>query len=245
MQTLKLDHDNMDELQILDEEIVACRRCPRLVAWREGVAISPPRRFWGEEYWARPLPGFGDAGARLFIVGLAPAAHGGNRTGRVFTGDRSGDWLFRALWKARFANQPQSVNKDDGLQLSNAYIAAACRCAPPDNKPLPEELANCRPFLLRELRWFFGQEKVRPNKGVLLGLGKIGFDAAFDAARQFGLTEIKTRPKFGHGTEVSLNPNLTLMGTYHPSQQNTFTGRLTEEMLDAIFARIKALVEVP
>ena len=240
-----LNPDTQNMIQKLNQEIVACRRCPRLVAWREGVALTPPRRFLGEGYWARPLPGFGDASARLFVIGLAPAAHGGNRTGRVFTGDRSGDWLFRALWKAGFANQPASVHIDDGLQLLNCYIAAACRCAPPDNKPLPQELANCRPYLLRELNWFFGDEneKVRPNSGVLLGLGKIGFDAAFDAARAVGLTEIKTRPKFGHSAEVRLNEKLTLMGTYHPSQQNTFTGRLTEPMLDAVFTRINEILQ--
>ncbi|MDQ3813590.1 MAG: uracil-DNA glycosylase, partial [Armatimonadota bacterium] len=209
---------------------------PRLVEWREAVAKNPPLRYRGEVYWARPVPSFGDPQARLLIVGLAPAAHGGNRTGRVFTGDRSGDWLFRALHKAGFANQPESRHRDDGLRLCDAYITAACHCAPPDNKPLPSEIANCRPYLLREL-------ETMSQLRVLLGLGKIGFDTAFDAARQVGLTDLKTRPKFGHGVEAQLSERLVLLGTFHPSQQNTFTGRLTEPMLDAVFARARQIIE--
>jgi uracil-DNA glycosylase family 4 len=200
------------------------------VEWRESVSQNPPRRYSGEEYWARPVPSFGDPNARLMIVGLAPAAHGGNRTGRVFTGDRSGDWLFRALYKAGFANQPESINIGDGLCLRDAYITAAAHCAPPDNKPLPSEITNCRPYLLEELQ-------LMPSLRVLLGLGKIGFDVAFDAAREVGLTDLKTRPKFGHGTQSQLNERLALLGTYHPSQQNTFTGKLTEPMFDAVFAQ--------
>jgi uracil-DNA glycosylase family 4 len=219
----------------LQAEISVCRLCPRLVAWREGVAQNPPLRYRGEAYWARPLPGWGDADGRLLIVGLAPAAHGGNRTGRVFTGDRSGDWLFRALYKAGFANQPESVARDDGLKLSDAYIAAACRCAPPDNKPLPDEMRNCRPYLLREM-------ELLPHVKVLLGLGKIGFDAAFDAIKVLGLTKLKSRPKFGHGVEYQIAENLWLLGTYHPSQQNTFTGKLTEPMFDAVFVRARQLM---
>ncbi len=219
----------------LQEEIIACRRCPRLVEWREGVAQNPPARFRGEEYWARPVPSFGDANARLLIVGLAPGAHGSNRTGRMFTGDRSGQWLFRALHKAGFANQPTWQRRDDGLQLRDCYINAAARCAPPGNKPLPEELMNCRPFLLREMA-------LLPNVRVLLGLGKIGFDAAFDAARASDWTTLKTRPKFAHGAECEIAPNLTLLGTFHPSQQNTFTGKLTEPMLDAVFARVNEIL---
>jgi len=225
-----------DELAAVQQELVVCRRCPRLVEWREAVAQNPPLRYRGEEYWARPLPSFGDYMARLLIVGLAPAAHGGNRTGRVFTGDRSGDWVFRALHKAGFANQPESRHRGDGLRLGDAYITAACHCAPPANKPLPVEIANCRPYLLRELA-------AMPQLRVLLGLGKIGFDTAFDAARQVGLTDRKTRPKFGHGAEAQLNARLTLLGTFHPSQQNTFTGRLTEPMFDAIFTRVKEIIE--
>jgi uracil-DNA glycosylase family 4 len=222
-------------LHSVESEITACCRCPRLVAWREAAAAEPPARYRGEEYWAKPVPGFGDPQARLLLVGLAPAAHGGNRTGRVFTGDRSGDWLFRALHKAGFANQPTSVHRNDGLKLKDAFITAACRCAPPGNKPLPEELANCRPFLLREL-------ELLTNLRVILGLGKIGFDTAFDALRSLGKTDLKSRPKFGHGAEVQVSKNLTLLGTFHPSQQNTFTGKLTELMLDAIFVRARELI---
>ncbi|MGI8980363.1 MAG: uracil-DNA glycosylase [Pirellulaceae bacterium] len=224
-----------DTIGRVEAEIIACCRCPRLVVWREEAAANPPARFRGEEYWAKPVPGFGDPQARLLLVGLAPAAHGGNRTGRVFTGDRSGDWLFRALHKAGFANQPNSTHRDDGLKLTNAYVAAACRCAPPDNKPLPQELANCRPFLLREI-------ELLKNLRVLLGLGKIGFDTAFDALRALGKTTLKSRPKFAHGAEVQVNENLTLLGTFHPSQQNTFTGKLTEPMLDAVFGRARELL---
>jgi len=225
----------MHEMARLQNEIIHCTRCPRLVAWREAVAQNPPRRFIGEEYWARPIPGFGDPDAQLLIIGLAPAAQGSNRTGRMFTGDKSGEWLFRALHKAGFANQPHSVSRGDGLQLQNAYITAAARCAPPGNKPLPTELSNCREYLLRE--W-----QLLRNIRVVLGLGKIGFDAAFDAARQFHYTQLTARPRFGHGVEVLLHENLVLMGTYHPSQQNTFTGKLTEPMFDAIFSRIRQII---
>ena len=231
----------MRELAELQNEITACTRCPRLVAWRESVAQNPPLRYAGQEYWARPVPGFGDANAQLLIIGLAPAAHGSNRTGRMFTGDRSGEWLYRALHKAGFANQPQSVSQGDGLQLFNAFISASARCAPPDNKPLPMELSNCREYLLRE--W-----QLLENVRVVLGLGKIGFDAAFDASRQLHYTNLKARPRFGHGAAVLLNADskktgLTLMGTYHPSQQNTFTRKLTEPMFDAIFSRIQEIIE--
>lgn len=227
--------DNSAALQALQQELIQCRRCPRLVEWREAVAQNPPARHRGEVYWARPIPSFGDPASRLMIIGLAPAAHGGNRTGRVFTGDRSGDWLFRALHKAGFANQPESVHRGDGLELRDAYITAACHCAPPQNKLLPEEVAHCRPYLLREFA-------LMPQVRVLLGLGKVGFDAAFDAARASGLTAMAKRPAFGHGVEVTLSERLLLIGTYHPSQQNTFTGKLTEPMFDAVFARIRALL---
>jgi uracil-DNA glycosylase family 4 len=224
-----------ETLPRLAAEITACSRCPRLVAWREAAAADPPARFREEDYWARPVPGFGDPKARLLLVGLAPAAHGGNRTGRVFTGDRSGDWLFRAMHRAGFANQATSIHRRDGLKLQDAYVTAACRCAPPDNKPLPEELANCRPFLLREI-------ELLPNLRVILGLGKIGFDTAFDSLRALGKTSLKSRPKFAHGAEAQINENLVLLGTFHPSQQNTFTGKLTEKMLDGVFARARELL---
>ncbi len=224
-----------DSLNLVRAEIISCFACPRLVAWREAAARNPPARFRGQPYWARPIPGWGDFEARLLIVGLAPAAHGGNRLGRVFTGDRSGDWLFRALHKAGFANQPTSTALDDGLELRDCYIAAACRCAPPDNKPLPQEMRNCRPYLEREL-------KQLPSLQVLVGLGRIGFDAAFDAVRAAGLTDQKTRPRFGHGAEAQLSEGLILLGTFHPSQQNTFTGKLTEPMFDAVWSRARAIL---
>ena len=229
-------NDRFSDLIDLQTKLTNCRRCPRLVEWRETVAANPPLRYRDEEYWARPVPSFGDPSARLMIVGLAPAAHGGNRTGRVFTGDRSGDWLFRALHKAGFANQPESIRIGDGLCLRDAYITAAAHCAPPDNKPLPGEIANCRPYLLEELR-------LMPSLRVLLGLGKIGFDVAFDAARAVGLTTLNTRPKFGHGATAPLSERLTLLGTYHPSQQNTFTGKLTEPMFDAVFTQAVHLLK--
>lgn len=216
---------------------VACRRCPRLIQWCQEAAQNPPARFRGQEYWGGPIPSLGEAGARLLIVGLAPAAHGGNRTGRVFTGDRSGDWLFRAMYRAGFCNQETSTYRLDGLQLHDCYITAACHCAPPDNKPLPEEIKNCRPFLLEELR-------ILTSVRVVLGLGKIGFDAAYSALREARGYPPVSRPVFGHGAEFAMPDGLVLMGTYHPSQQITFTGRLTETMLDAIFLRAAELVQI-
>lgn len=222
----------------LQAQVVACRRCPRLVAWREEVAKVPPKRHREQEYWARPVPSFGASDARLVLVGLAPGAHGSNRTGRMFTGDNSGVFLFAALHRTGWANQPHSSHRDDGLQLSDVLITAALHCAPPDNKPLPIELANCRPYLLEELR-------LMPRVRVLLGLGKIGFDAAFDAARDVGMTSLTRRPRFSHGAQVQLNESLWLLGTYHPSQQNTFTGRLTEPMLDAVLLQARQLAKSP
>jgi uracil-DNA glycosylase family 4 len=224
-----------DSLSRLSKDIRACRLCPRLVEWRERVAREKTRRYADETYWGRPVPGFGDPEARLLLVGLAPAAHGGNRTGRIFTGDRSGDWLFRALHKAGFANQAESVRAGDGLELRDCYVTAAARCAPPGNKPLPEEFAGCRPFLLRELALL---KRLR----VVVGLGRIGFDHAYDALRAVRGLPPGPRPRFGHGAEYCLAPGLHLLGTFHPSQQNTFTGRLTEAMLDDVFARAKALL---
>jgi uracil-DNA glycosylase family 4 len=222
-------------LPILENEITTCRRCDRLVAWREKVGAEKRRAFRDWEYWARPVPGFGDPAARLLVLGLAPAAHGANRTGRVFTGDRSGDWLFAAMYRAGFASQPTSVSRDDGLTLHGAYVTAAVRCAPPDNKPLPAEREACLPFLQRELDLL---TEVR----AILCLGKFAWDAALGVLRGRGHPVPSPLPRFGHGAEAEVGGGLVLIGSYHPSQQNTFTGRLTEPMLDAVFARAREVV---
>jgi uracil-DNA glycosylase len=220
------------ELDALHEEIVACRRCPRLVEWREEVARSKRASYAGEQYWGRPVPGFGDPGARVVVVGLAPAAHGANRTGRVFTGDRSGDWLFAALWRAGLASRPTSVSVDDGLVLRDAYVLAAVRCAPPQNAPTPEERDRCLPFLRRELA-------VLGEARVLLCLGRFAYDVV---ARELG---IRPRPRFGHGVEVRSGAGPAVLCSYHPSQQNTFTGKLTEPMLDSVVTRALQLAAMP
>ncbi len=222
-----------DSLASLAAEITGCRRCPRLVEWRERAAANPPRRYRGQAYWGRPLPGFGDPAARVVVVGLAPAAHGGNRTGRVFTGDRSGDWLYAALHRAGLANQARSVGRDDGLRLNGAYVTAVNRCPPPANRPTPAERDNCMPYLVRELR-------LLANARVILALGSFAWDGALRAARELGAEVPRPKPRFGHGAESRLG-RFTLLGCYHPSQQNTFTGRLTEPMLDAILARAREL----
>ena len=222
-------------LKELQTSIIACRKCPRLVLWRKKTAKEKVRRFADCDYWGKPLPGFGDAHAEVLIIGLAPAAHGGNRTGRMFTGDKSGDWLFRALWKAGFASQPESISRLDGMHLMNCFISACCRCAPPRNKLLPEEIRNCRPFLLEEITLL---KSVR----VIIGLGKIGFDAITSSYRELGLLSAKCKPQFSHGACFHLNDRLTLIGSYHPSQQNTFTKRLTEPMFDAVFEKAKKLL---
>jgi uracil-DNA glycosylase family 4 len=222
-----------DSLVKLSGEVVDCRRCPRLVAWREEVALVKRAAFVGEDYWGRPLPGFGDPGARILVLGLAPAAHGGNRTGRIFTGDRSGDWLFAALHRAGLANQPESVRREDGLRLGDCYVTAAVRCAPPVNRPLPAERDNCQPYLEREIRLLAG---VR----VIVCLGGFAWDAALRTLRSLGAPIPRPRPRFGHGTVATIDGR-TLLGCYHPSQQNTFTGRLTEPMLDDVFERARAL----
>jgi uracil-DNA glycosylase family 4 len=214
----------------LNKKIITCSKCPRLVEWREEIAKTKTKRFKEWEYWGKPVPGFGDPKAQVLLVGLAPAAHGANRTGRMFTGDESGNWLYRALHRAGFANQKSSTNSDDGLKLKNCYITATCRCAPPQNKPLPEEVRNCRPYILEEFR-------LLKNLRVIIGLGKIGFDAAFDCLKELKWTDLRTRPKFSHGICVTITPKLKLIGSYHPSQQNTFTGTLTEPMFDMIFRK--------
>lgn len=208
-------------------------RCPRLVRWREQVACTKRAAFATEHYWGRPLPGFGDPRARLLVLGLAPAAHGGNRTGRIFTGDRSGDWLFAALWRAGFASQPTSVSRDDGLKLRGCFVTASVRCAPPGNRPLPSERDNCLPYLVREL------ELLRHTR-VILALGSFAWDVALRALRRRGAVVPRPRPRFGHGAEAQLE-RYALLGCYHPSQQNTFTGKLTEEMIDRVLARAREL----
>jgi uracil-DNA glycosylase len=222
-------------LQIIAQEVSECRMCTRLTEYREKVAREKRRAYRDCEYWGRGVPGFGDPKAKLFILGLAPAAHGGNRTGRVFTGDRSGDFLFKALYRAGFANQPTSLHRDDGLQLKNAYIAAAVRCAPPQNKPLPSEIQHCRRYLHRELA------ALQPK--VVLALGKIAWDAYLDLLVSNGQISRRGRYKFAHGAEARLAPNLpVLFGVYHPSQQNTQTGRVTEAMYAQVLRRIRKLL---
>jgi uracil-DNA glycosylase family 4 len=229
--------DRRAALADLTAEIVACRRCPRLVEWRERVAREKVARFRHETYWGRPVPGFGDPAARILVVGLAPAAHGGNRTGRVFTGDASGDFLFAAMYEVGLANQPTGRRADDGLELRDSYIAAAVRCAPPANKPLPSERDNCAPYLARELALL---EDIR----VIVPLGAYGWDAALRAIAAVAGVDPRPRPKFGHGAEAAIGPH-ALVGTYHPSQQNTFTGRLTKAMLVDVLARARTLAGLP
>ena len=223
-------------LAALDAEVVACRRCPRLVDWRERVAAEKRAAFADQQYWGRPITGFGDPSARILVLGLAPAAHGGNRTGRVFTGDRSGDWLFASMWRCGLANQPESVSRDDGLELHGAYVTAAVRCAPPANKPLPAERDNCFPYLVREL------ELLRDVR-IVVCLGGFAWDAALRVRAALGEPVPRPRPRFGHGAELPAaeSGRLSLLGCYHPSQQNTFTGRLTEPMTDAVFLRAREL----
>jgi len=218
-----------EELAHLTAEIVDCRRCPRLVAWREHVALVRTRRFQDETYWGRPVPGFGDPDARILLVGLAPAAHGGNRTGRVFTGDASGDFLWPVLHAVGLANRAEGRRIDDGLALTGAYLAAAVRCAPPDNKPTIEERDNCAPYLVRELALL---TRVR----VIVALGAYAWDAALRTVAMLSHRTPTPKPRFGHGAEVTVGP-YRLIGTYHPSQQNTFTGRLTQPMLEAVLRR--------
>ena len=231
-----LSRRDMEKLKRLNNTIIQCRKCPRLARWREEVSEKPPRRCQGQTYWARPLPGFGDSRARVLIVGLAPAAHGGNRTGRIFTGDRSGDWLYEALYASGFSNQPQSVHRNDGLKLNDCYITAAVRCAPPANKPTKEEFDKCRPYLVQELR-------LLKRVCVVVALGKIAFDSFLKAYEKTGGLIPKPRPQFRHGACIDLERRKTLVASYHPSQQNTFTGKLTREMLQGVFKKARELLE--
>ncbi len=222
-------------LRTLGEQVVECRRCPRLVAYREAVAHDPPKRYRGQRYWARPLRGFGDPKACLMIVGLAPAAHGGNRTGRMVAGDGSGEWLMEALHAAGFANQGTSTHLRDGLRLRRAYITAPVRCAPPANRPTPEELEACLPFLVREV-------ELLPEVRVVVALGRFGFDAYLRAREIAGRPVPKPRPRFRHGGLTRLPDGARLLASYHPSQQNTFTGTLTRGMLRAVFRRAREIL---
>jgi uracil-DNA glycosylase len=237
----------VDSLERLTADVVGCRACPRLVEWRELVAVEKRAAYRNDDYWGRPVPGFGDPAASIVVVGLAPAAHGANRTGRMFTGDRSGEWLYRALWRAGLASRPESVGRDDGLELTGAYITAPVRCAPPANKPTIDERDRCRPFLERELA-------LLDQARVYVVLGQFGYQVLC------GVLGVRPRPKFGHGVEVPLpgppaadggspgtwgGPTRTLLCSYHVSQQNTFTGKLTEVMLDDVFRRARELAGEP
>ena len=222
------------KLRAVNEQVVVCRACPRLVAWRETVAREKRASFADEEYWGRPVPSFGDPNARLLIVGLAPAAHGGNRTGRMFTGDRSGDWLYASLYRCGFANQAYARDPSDGLSLMDAYIAATVRCAPPANKPTTEERDRCLPYLYSEI-------EAMENLKAIVALGSFAWHAALRAHAAITGRRVSPKPRFGHLAEVELD-EFVLVGSYHPSQQNTFTGRLTEAMLDAVFTRARELL---
>lgn len=225
----------MRTLDVLNDRIVHCTACPRLVAYRRAVAKTKRRQFKDWTYWGRPVPGFGDPQARLYVMGLAPAAHGGNRTGRIFTGDRSGDWLYEALYRYGFATQPESISREDGLELKDCYVGATVRCAPPGNKPLPEEFDACRPFLKEELR-------LLTRKRVVVALGKIAFDHYLKACKGAGLVPPAPMPRFAHGAAYRLPWDVWLLGSYHPSQQNTFTGKLTRPMFHAVFSQARRLL---
>jgi uracil-DNA glycosylase family 4 len=224
---------DVSDVADLDAAIASCRACPRLVQWREAVARDKRAAYRDEEYWGRPVPGFGDSAARLLVVGLAPGAHGANRTGRVFTGDRSGDWLYGSMFRVGLANQPSATGVDDGLRLSGTRVTAAVRCAPPGNQPTAQERTTCAPWLDREL-------ELLPSVTVLVALGGFAWQAVWAAFARAGRPVPRPRPVFGHGAEVRL-AGLTVLGCYHPSQQNTFTGKLTEQMLDDVLARAAAL----
>jgi uracil-DNA glycosylase family 4 len=220
-------------IEEISERVISCRACPRLVEWRERVAREKRAAFRDEEYWGRPVPGFGDPRARVLVVGLAPAAHGANRTGRMFTGDRSGNWLYACLHRNGFASQPVSEHREDGLRLDDLYITASVRCAPPANKPTIQERDNCRPYLVEEIR-------ALSRVTVVVALGAYGWNSFLRAAAELGEAVPRPRPRFGHLTEAEIGAK-TLLGCYHPSQQNTFTGKLTTDMLDAVFQRARNL----
>ncbi len=224
------------KLNYLDHDIISCRKCPRLVEWREKVAREKTARFRDEAYWGKPVPGFGDPNARVLIVGLAPAAHGANRTGRMFTGDRSGEWLYGTLHKFQFSNEQISVSAGDELELKDCYITAVVRCAPPANKPLKDEIENCQPYLLGELKIF-------KSLKVIVALGKIAFDWTIDSLGKLGVKKFDKRPKFAHGAKFKINERITLIASYHPSQQNTFTGKLTRPMFESIFKTVNELTK--
>jgi uracil-DNA glycosylase len=229
-------NDKADSLRLLNEEIIGCRKCPRLVEYRERVAREKRLAYRDWTYWGKPVPGFGDPDAQLLILGLAPGAHGSNRTGRNFTGDRSGVFLYQALYDAGFANQPEAVNRDDGLRLTNAYIAAAVRCAPPDNKPLPLEILNCRGYLESDI------DILRPR--AVLALGKIAWDVFMGILKHRGAIPARTVYRFAHGAEVDLpEAGIRVFGVYHPSQQNTQTGLLTAGMYATVLRRIRRFLE--
>ncbi|MBI2817647.1 MAG: uracil-DNA glycosylase [Acidobacteria bacterium] len=227
-----------DSLISIQQQVISCTRCPRLVEYRERVAREKRRAYREWEYWGRPVPGFGDPKARLLIVGLAPAAHGGNRTGRVFTGDRSGDFLYSALYRAGFANQPTSVSRDDGLKLRDAYVTAAVRCAPPDNKPLPEEFRNCREYLIREMN-------VLRQVRVIVALGRHAFDSCLTIFKHQGAAVRLSQFQFAHAAAYHIPEFPTLIASYHPSQQNTQTGKLTAQMFDQVFRKAKEVLSEP
>ncbi len=224
-----------ESIKTLNKEIISCKKCPRLVKWRKRIAEEKVARFSQWNYWGKPVTGFGDLNARLIIIGLAPAAHGANRTGRMFTGDRSGEWLYRTLHKYGFASQPISYSKDDSLQLSDCYITAVVRCAPPENKPTTNEIRNCNPFLIREL-------KLLSNSRVIVTLGKVAFNSTIRIIRKLNLTNKTKFPIFRHGLVIRVNDQMTIIASYHPSQQNTFTGKLTTSMFDSIFAHAAQII---
>ena len=224
------------QIDTLHADVIQCRKCIRLVRWREKVAKVKTARFSDWEYWGKPVPGFGDPRARMLIVGLAPGAHGANRTGRMFTGDSSGNWLYGTLHKFGFASRLLSLSRTDGMKLRDCYITAALRCAPPANKPTANELRNCNAFFLDELRILY-------NIRIIVALGKVAFDTVIDAYRELHMTTLTKRPEFRHGLEIPLNYRQVLIASYHPSQQNTFTGKLTHTMFDTVFRRAKKILE--